>query len=450
MSVKITLPIRRGKIIKGPDADAHYYDQRGNPRYDVTDVRQARKQNLLASPTTKLGMAPAAPIVNWKVLNGMEAALTCKRRIPAIMPVGAREIWDLPNNLENPEFEIQVAGDTVAGPFPSYAGALMALADLRGTQPDLWEAEEIWGKRIGETYEEIVGRASKFGSSFHDQMEAISRGEPIPADPADPIYAFAKHGEAWFRENIVRVYAVETVMINFDLMTAGTTDLIAEHKTYGLVFLDWKTQNIKKRDKDTGLPAPEFYDKWCAQLGVYRSGVVAQPPKSFPAGLDLTKAKCMNVVFDSNSPGPGMEYVWTDRDLEEAAQRFRLCSAMFDFEKKHVPEIDEEARREVMARQPVAGYSEESEEHRFAPVDAVVAPARAPGGIQFKVRSSKEALNETTTKGKDLVTIAHAYEASDVSKVTSQPQAPALLSPEEPPVQLEPVAPAGPDDAPFF
>lgn len=426
MSVKITLPIRRGKIIKGPDSDAHYYDQRGNPRYDITDIRQARKLNLIASPTTKLGMAPAAPIVNWKVLNGMEAALTCKRRIPAIMPVGAKEAWDLPSNLDNPEFEIQVAGDTISGPYPTYAAALVALSDIRSTQPDLWESEEFWGKRIGETYEEIIGRAGKFGSLFHDQMEAIAKGEPLPCAEDDPIRNFAKYGEAWFRENITRVYAVEAVVINFDDMTAGTTDLIAEHKNYGLVFLDWKTQNIKKKDKETGRPSPEFYEKWCAQLGVYRRGLVAQPPPGFPAGLDLRNAKCMNVVFDSNAPGPGMEYVWTDRDIREADQRFALCSRMFDFEKKHVPEIDVEARAEVMRRQPVA---------------SVMARAEAPASAMiFKARSSKAIIQETTTKARDLVKISEAYVESDIGKVTL----PAHGAP------AEPVTPAGHDEAPPF
>ena len=442
--MKITLPIRRGRILKGPDSDAHYYDQRGNPRYDVTDIRQARKLNLLPSPTTKLGMSPAAPIVNWKVLNGMEAALTTKRRIPAVMPVGAKEIWDLPADLDKPEFEIQVAGDKVAGPFPSYDEALRGLTELRTTQPDLWESEENWGKRIGENYEEIISRASKFGSHFHDQMEQIARGQPIPAPKDDPVYPFARQGEVWFRENITRVYAVEAVIINFDNLTAGKTDLIAEHKDYGLVFLDWKTQNIKKSDKETGRPVPEFYDKWAAQLGVYRSGVVAQPPPGFPAGLDLRKAKCMNVVFDSNVPGPAHEYVWTDRDMEEAAERFNLCSQMFVFEKKYTPELDEAARDEVLSRQPeVRGPDDDplgldgapTVEPEAAPPDAVEAPP-ASTPIVFKVHSTREPMKETATSAAALVELAKAYEGSEVGQITAPPT-PAPVAPATPAPEAE-------------
>lgn len=373
--MEIKLPTRRGKILKGPDEDAHYYTQDGQPRYDITDIRQARKLNLFPSPTTKLGMFTPPQLTNWKVLNGMDAVLLTKRRIPGIYAVGAKDASDLPNNVESPEFEIRVADETVAGPFPSYPAAIEGLMALRLKQPDLWESEENWGKRIGETYDELISKGSKFGSEFHEPLERMARGEPMGIMPEERIYPWLKYAEEWFRQNIVSVYAVEAVMVDFETRTAGKTDLIAEHRYHGLVILDWKTQDVKKRDRETGRPVPVFYDKWCGQLGRYRSSILANPPDTFPAGLDISTAKCMNVVFDSREPAEPVEHVWSEDDIRMENAKFVIASQYYELDRGYVPSVDENARATIAARHRALGAGR---------------PRAVSSGRDFRVSSSRE------------------------------------------------------------
>lgn len=57
---------------------AHWYDQQGEPRYEAT-LREARKENLLPSITTVLGLLNKPALINWKIEQGILSALTLPR-----------------------------------------------------------------------------------------------------------------------------------------------------------------------------------------------------------------------------------------------------------------------------------------------------------------------------------------------------------------------------------
>jgi len=67
----------------------HWYDREGNPAYEVeskkggkraTTLRDARVLNLVPSVTTVIGMADKPALTNWKIDQGILAALTLPRR----------------------------------------------------------------------------------------------------------------------------------------------------------------------------------------------------------------------------------------------------------------------------------------------------------------------------------------------------------------------------------
>lgn len=66
----------------------HWYDREGNPAYEVeakkggkrpTTLRDARVLNLLPSVTTIIGLADKPALTNWKIDQGILAALTLPR-----------------------------------------------------------------------------------------------------------------------------------------------------------------------------------------------------------------------------------------------------------------------------------------------------------------------------------------------------------------------------------
>jgi hypothetical protein len=92
----------------------------------------------------------------------------------------------------------------------------------------------IWAK-----YEHEVTKARELGTKTHNEISLHLRGKESK---------LKKHIKKWLDENILEVHEVEKTYVGEK--TAGTIDVIAGFKDYGLGIGDWKTQGfdgVKKK-----------------------------------------------------------------------------------------------------------------------------------------------------------------------------------------------------------
>lgn len=204
-----------------PDS-THWYTRKGEPMHTVidrkgnerpTDLRDARKLDLLPSVTNVLGVIAKDALVQWKLENAVLSALTLPR----------------------------APGESL----------------------------DSFAVRVAEDAKSRVGTAAEFGTAFHAGAERVARN-PLDLDSREPLYEWLKVYREWFAGRCERVVFTERVLVSERYGYAGTADLCMVHKEHGLVLVDLKTQGVQEKR------LPRIYGSWLYQLAAYR-GVLGAP-----------------------------------------------------------------------------------------------------------------------------------------------------------------------------
>ena len=203
------------EIIK-PTSNYHWYDAEGVPHHEA-GLREARKLNLLPSPTTII-----------KVMNNPALAM-----------------W-MQNNL------------------------LLAALTVPDEEKDGVELEAL-AKRVVEDSRQQGSEAAIRGTAVHIGVEAILRGNSWDRDD-EQLVAFSE----WAQANVLDVTFTEEVVVNKKVGYAGCCDALLEHQEHGKVVADWKTQGCKTNAK--GAYKPAFYKNWSLQGAAYRECIDRRLP----------------------------------------------------------------------------------------------------------------------------------------------------------------------------
>ncbi len=248
-------------LIKFRDG-AHFYTKEGEARHEA-DLRMARKLNLYASPTS---------------------------------------IWqDQHRNFFLERYKMEQ--------FAAAAGDSMR-------QPH--ETVKDYAQRLYEKSLEHAETAGSFGTAVH---KAINE-HPKPCEDG-AILPFYEKWLAWHDANVLETIASEIVIVDHDLLVAGTCDRINRMKDIGLAMPDWKTQGVKKDDK--GRWKPNFYDAWKAQLAFYSVGW-AKKMGQFP-----TIPACVSVIINSTEPTEPFVKVYDPEEIRDAYEQMVMyANAMSD------------------------------------------------------------------------------------------------------------------------
>ncbi len=147
----------------------HWYDKAGKPCYEqqtlkgglrATDLRDARKQGLVPSVTTVLGILDKPALTNWKVDQGILAALTLPRmdgeseqsflsRIKTDSKEQAKRAAEEGTRIHDACEQHFKGGYSTSGPYIDHVRG--AIAELRRLFPDVtdWRAEDSFGHPLG-------------------------------------------------------------------------------------------------------------------------------------------------------------------------------------------------------------------------------------------------------------------------------------------------------------
>lgn len=198
-----------------PEA-THWYTRQGEPLHTVkdqqgndrpTDLRDARKLDLLPSVTNVLGIIAKPTLTAWQLENAVMAALTLPRR--------------------------------------------------EGEDAD------TFAKRVAEDSKSRVREAAEFGTLLHAGAERVANN-PLDLDPREALYPWLAQYRDWFIANCERLLWTERTVVSNEEGYAGTADLCMIHRTLGLTLVDIKTQTIKPKR------LPRVYPTWLYQLAAYR------------------------------------------------------------------------------------------------------------------------------------------------------------------------------------
>ncbi len=220
-------------------------------------------------------------------------------------------------------------------------GLLPSVTNILGVvaKPDLvdWKMEQAvlasltLPRREGESLDAFARRAvedskgggrsaAQFGTAFH--AGAVLVAKSIEVDPAGPCAAWLDHYRAWFQANCLRLVWTEQVLVNAEAGYAGTADLLMEHRAYGLTLVDLKTQQVKGPGGRP--PKARAYPSWGYQLAAYRRAIGE-------------KVACMNLIVNSVEPGPPIEHLWSQEELERAWKVFEAAQVIWRTEKGYDP-----------------------------------------------------------------------------------------------------------------
>ena len=205
-----------------PEQSSHWYSQDGAPQHGAT-LRDARKLNLLPSPTTILSTTvKSAGLETWKQEQLLISAFSLPR------------------------------------------------------EPG--EDDNDFAKRVVADSKVATKSAAELGTRVHDGVESILTGKPY--DKSIPqLVVF----EEWAKDNIDSHEWTERVQVNLDVAVAGRADALVTFKGNAAevagsdpVLVDWKTQKMKINRKGAYVPA--YYDKWILQLAFYSYCEMVPPP----------------------------------------------------------------------------------------------------------------------------------------------------------------------------
>lgn len=246
--------------------DPHWYDLAGNPRHSA-GLREARKENLLPSVTTVLGVWPKQILETYKIEQAIKACFEVTRGLDETMECYIQRIYD--HSTEHRK------------------------------------ATAAFGKRIHSACEYVN----------------LNNGE-VPVLEKD-IERHVLAYRDWYLKNVKTVFSAETVAVNSLLGFAGTYDLAAEILDIDNVFIpsiaDIKTQNWKDK------PRPNIYDTWQFQLAAYAKTLNDYIPGLIRGGVSIV------INSDPNAADDRLLYVhrWDWAHYPTALRKFMACLALW-------------------------------------------------------------------------------------------------------------------------
>jgi hypothetical protein len=262
---------------------SHFYDQEGNPRYEI-DLRGAKKNDDLPSVTTVMKIVYKAGLEKWIQEQMILAALTTKR-----------------NKDEN---------------------------------------DQDFVKRITESGREESSSAADFGGNIHEGIDKKITETPINYDKmsAHEVVVLKNFEQSIIKPNLKKdTMIIEKEYINLEYGYGCRVDAHGEYKNVYSV-IDWKTQGIKwkayKRSKPDdpyqyekdGLyyrPVPNFYDEWLWQLGACFDAVNENQKKKIEQGVSVI------INSDPNYPNMFFEKIYTREELYDGLETFLFALNLY-------------------------------------------------------------------------------------------------------------------------
>ena len=257
------------------DWSSHWYDQQGNSRYDAT-LREARKEQLLPSPSGVANVLAKPGIQNWKLNEMMKVA-----------------------------YSIPVA---------------------EGETRDSWET------RVADEFEVVTSVGRNLGTEIHDLVEDYLTGTIINLENASvPAINVFVNAKIWIDEflDLDQEVISEAVVVNLEDGYAGRLDILSQLKgdpgpksfigEGKMALVDLKTQNIKEyRNKAT----PNYYDEWKWQLAAYWKAYETKNPG--------TIGRVGSFVVSTNPDWPIARCKWyTKEELEKYYEQFKYLLGMW-------------------------------------------------------------------------------------------------------------------------
>jgi hypothetical protein len=248
------------------DLSSHWYARDGKPRHDA-NLRHARKELLLPSVTTVLKVWPKPQLDMWKIEQAIVSALTLPRL------------------------------------------------------PD--EQDDAFARRVVEDMGQEVKQAAKEGTNLHELLNVrlVTGSWPEARGYAPWMMSY----ETWIKDNIVEVVQSEQVTTNEKYGYAGTIDLIAKTKRWGLCVLDFKSQSVKAK--------PNFYNTFAMQLAAYA--------KSFDDNLFTSHTpvvdNLVSLVLDRKKPDQPHVKVWNAEEAHHAWLCFFAAMRLWTLDKAYYP-----------------------------------------------------------------------------------------------------------------
>lgn len=178
-------------------------------------------------------------------------------------------------------------------------GILAALTLPKGRT----EPVDVYARRVVEDMDAQVTAAAAFGTAVHALCQEYLQDGTIPVVD-DKLLEHWQPWKQWCDSNVLNVRRVENVVVNDREGYAGTMDLECELLDLGWCIVDFKTQNVKLSG---GKKKPAFYETWLLQLIAY-ADAINQPTH-----------RLVNVVIDTDRPGPVFVHVWQDDPAAWAA-----------------------------------------------------------------------------------------------------------------------------------
>lgn len=169
-----------------------------------------------------------------------------------------------------------------------------------------------------EDYDSYLGRirieAGKHSRQAANKGDIIHKiFEDFPRMPTDHDYlGYYDLACAYYDKHILHTRHREVMLAHPRIGVAGRMDFIGEHRTHGLVMIDWKTQGFKQKNK-SGLRKAGYYDSWVRQLAAGR----------YMWWLKSGEwVNCLSVAIDSQGAGELEERLWSDEELELGFKEF--------------------------------------------------------------------------------------------------------------------------------
>ena len=254
------------------EENAHWYTADGESRHDA-DLRVARRENLFPSATSVLKIKAKPALETWKLNQAILASLTLPRR----------------------------------------AG----------------EDGEAYAARIVKDFQEQSGAAAELGTKVHAFAEDICNGDD--AIPVREVEDSCLELQKWIYANLGDGQSEESI-VNLELGYAGRKDWSGFLKDGRYAFIDFKTQNVKKKD-------PVFYDEWAWQLAAYSK---ANNSIMIPEGyvIHYPKSVCVSVVISTNPNNQGIwvKY-WDQLDIEMGWDIFKCLLKVWQLERGYRPKV---------------------------------------------------------------------------------------------------------------
>jgi hypothetical protein len=191
---------------------------------------------------------------------------------------------------------------------------------------------EIWPN---EDYDDYLSRI-KIEAGKHSR-QAATKGdcihkifEDFPQMPIDPDYlGYYDLACSYFDNNILHTRHREIMLADPRIGVAGRMDFIGEHREYGPVILDYKTQEFKHKDKAKQGPRKAgYYNSWVRQLAAGRYFYWLKTGEWL---------KCLSLAIDSKEAGLYEEYLWSDEEVEAGYREFMCHCFLYFTEKKYWP-----------------------------------------------------------------------------------------------------------------